>query len=78
MQTVTLNKKGSIEIPKKIRQRMYLNPNTKFIILESEDSLTLKRIYKPQLSDDFEKLVDFGIKFAKEKGITQEDVLKDD
>ncbi len=49
---------------------MYLNPNTKFIIPESVDSLILNRIYKPQLSDDFEKLVDFGIKFAKEKRIT--------
>ncbi|ODS34947.1 MAG: hypothetical protein A7316_04765 [Candidatus Altiarchaeales archaeon WOR_SM1_86-2] len=77
METAVLNKKGGIEIPKKIRQRMQLKPNTEFIVLESADTLTLKRIYKPS-SEDFEKLVGWGTKFAKEKGITHEDVLEDD
>ena len=77
METVILNKKGSIKLPEKIRQRMHLKTDTEFIVLEGADTLTLKRIYKPS-SGDFEKLVDWGTKFAKEKGITPEDVLEDD
>jgi len=77
METVILNKKGNIEIPKEIRQRMRLKSNTEFIVLEGEDSLTLKRIYKPA-SEDFEELVDWGTKFAKERGIKPDDVVKDD
>ena len=75
METVILSKKGSIEIPGKIRQRMRLKESTEFIILEGKDSLTLKRIYKP-VAKDFEDIVDWGTKFAKEKGITPEDVLE--
>jgi len=56
---------------------MRLKESTEFIILEGKDSLTLKRIYKPT-SKDFEDIVDWGTKFAKEKGITPEDVLEDD
>ena len=77
METVILNKKGIIEIPKKIRQRMQLKSNTKFIVLEDKDSLILKRIYDPS-SKEFEELVDWGTRFAKEKGINPEAVLKDD
>jgi len=78
METVILNKKGSIELPRKIRQRMHLKTNTEFIVLGGTDTLTLKRIYKPSFDDDFEKLVDWGTKFAKERGITPDDVLEDD
>ena len=56
---------------------MHLKADTEFIVLEGADSLTLKRIHKPSV-DDFEKLVDWGAKFAAEKGITPEDVLEDD
>jgi len=40
-------------------------------------SIILKKVQYPTI-DDFEELVDWGTKFAKEKGIKEEDALKND
>jgi len=39
--------------------------------------IILKKLQPPTI-DDFEELVDWGVKFAKKKGITLKDILKDD
>lgn len=72
-----LTSKGYVRIPRDIRKSLKLDPNTRFVIFSVDDTLTLKKIETPGI-EDFEELTDWGTKFAKEKGIKEEDVIKND
>jgi len=63
--------KGQVVIPESIRKRLHIIPGTKFATYGKKDIVILKKIKTPTV-EDFEKLVDFGIKFAKEAGIKSE------
>ncbi len=63
--------KGQVVIPEEIRKRLHIIPGTKFAAYGKKDIVILKKINTPT-AEDFERLVDFGIKFAKEKGIKSE------
>ncbi len=63
--------KGQVVIPESIRKRLHIMPGTKFATYGKKDIVILKKIKTPTI-EDFEKLVDFGTKFAKEKGINSE------
>ena len=63
--------KGQVVIPEGIRKKLHIKPGTKFAAYGKKDIVILKKIKTPTV-EDFEKLVDFGIKFAREKGIKSE------
>lgn len=63
--------KGQVVIPQGIRKELNITPGTKFAAYGKKDMVILKKIKTPT-AEDFEKLVDFGTKFAKEKGIKSE------
>ena len=77
MELTKLTPKGYIRIPEDIRGRLKLKPNTSFVIFAVDDTLMLKKIITPSI-EDFEKLVDWGTKFAKKKGIKPEDIVTND
>ena len=60
--------KGQVVIPEGIRKRLRIIPGTKFAAYGKNDIVILRKIKTPT-AEDFEKLVDFGVKFAKERGI---------
>jgi len=72
-----LTPEGCVVIPEDIRRDLGLEANTQFVIFGRDDTLTLKRVESPSV-EDFEKLSEWGTKFAEKKGIKEEDVLKDD
>ena len=63
--------KGQVVIPEGIRKKLHIIPGTKFATYGKNDIVILKKIKTPTV-EDFEKLVDFGTKFAKERGIRSE------
>lgn len=77
VETTTASPKGQVVIPKRLRKQLKIEPGTKFAVYGRKDTLMFKKIEMPTV-EDFEKLVDFGVKFAGRKGIKKEDVLKDD
>ena len=77
IETTTTSPKGQVVIPQSIRDSLGIQPGTKFAVYGKKDTIIFRRISLPT-KEDFEKLVDFGAKFAKEKGISENDVLEDD
>ncbi|MDI6655660.1 MAG: AbrB/MazE/SpoVT family DNA-binding domain-containing protein [Methanobacteriota archaeon] len=77
IETTTASPKGQVVIPQSLRKQLKIEPGTKFAVYGKKDTLIFKKIEMPTV-EDFEKLVDFGVKFARRKGIKEEDVLKDD
>lgn len=77
VEVTTTSPKGQVVIPREIREKLKIGPGTRFAVYGSGDTIIFKRMELPTVKD-FEKLVERGVKFAKEKGIKEEDVLKDD
>jgi AbrB family looped-hinge helix DNA binding protein len=73
----TVSPKGQVVIPNSIREKLNIKSGAKFAVYGREDTIIFKKIEMPSV-DDFEKLVDFGTKFAVKKGIKEKDVLEGD
>ena len=69
--------KGQIVIPSGIRKELGLGIGTSVLVTKMEDFVLLKKINVPDMKKEFQKLTKWGIKFAKEKGIkNEEDVTR--
>ncbi len=73
----TTSPKGQVVIPQRIREKLRIKEGTKFAVYGSGDTIIFKRLELPNVKD-FQRLVDFGTKFAKGKGIKEKEVLEDD
>ncbi len=69
-----MSSKGQIVIPKKIRDKFGIRPGENFAVFGRKDTIILKKVEVPSNLEAFEALVDWGVKFAKEKGIKEEDI----
>jgi antitoxin PrlF len=77
IETTITSPKGQVVIPQSIRQALGIEAGTRFAVYGKDDTIIFRRITLPK-KEDFERLVNFGVKFAKRKRITRRDVLKDD
>ena len=77
VQLTTTSPKGQVVIPQEIREELKIKSGTKFVVYGRGDTIIFKKLEMPTIND-FEKLVNFGTKFAKRKGIKESDVLDDD
>ncbi|MFZ2411767.1 MAG: AbrB/MazE/SpoVT family DNA-binding domain-containing protein [Candidatus Methanoperedens sp.] len=68
-----MSSKGQVVIPKKLREGF--EEGTPFAIVRDKDTILLKQIKLPGIKE-FEKLVEKGVKIAKERGIKEVDVDK--
>ncbi len=66
-----------IVLPGKVGKDLGMKKGTKFILLKKGDSIILKKVEAPTITD-FEKLSKWGVAFAREKGIKEKDVIKSD
>lgn len=69
----SLSSRGQIVIPLKIRQRMKLEEGEKFVVIDANDVLVLKKIEKPSFKG-FDELLKKSNKFAKNKGLTEKEI----
>ncbi len=77
IELTTMSPKGQVVIPQGIRQGLKIKPGAKFAVYGAKDSIIFKKVELPSV-DDFIKLNKWGKDFARKKGITEGDVLKDD
>ena len=71
-----MTSKGQVVIPRELREQAKLKEGEKLLVYGDKETIILKKIVSPV--KEFGKLVSFGKKFAKKKGIKKSDVLKDD
>ncbi|HLC77406.1 MAG TPA: AbrB/MazE/SpoVT family DNA-binding domain-containing protein [archaeon] len=69
----TLSERGQIVIPQDVREKMHLEPGSKFAVFPIEDSIVLKKIEMPSLEKWDDVLKSLRAE-AKKKGITEKDV----
>jgi AbrB family looped-hinge helix DNA binding protein len=68
-----MSTKGQIVIPKAMRELMNIKEGDVFAMFCIRDTILLKHVKIPS-EESFEKLMKEGQEFAKEKGITRDDV----
>jgi antitoxin PrlF len=73
---ITMSSKGQIVIPKNLREQLGIDTGANFAIFGEEDTVVLKKIKVPTAKEAFEKLHNWGVKLAKEKGLKEDDVMK--
>ncbi len=69
---VKVTRKGEVTIPRAIRDRLGIREGDYLVATAIRDLVVLKRISLPS----WEELFTYGERFAEEKGITREDILK--
>lgn len=73
LEVTSMSSRGQVVIPFNIREQLGLRKGEKFIVIGEEDTVVLKKITMPSFQN-FDKLLQKSMLFAKEKGLTKEDV----
>ena len=68
-----LSSKGQIVLPKAIRDFLKIDAGAKFMVFSDGDSVLLKPIAPPDLSE-FNSLMDAAADWAKQVGMTEDDI----
>lgn len=68
-----IGERGQVVIPLAFRERMKIAKGEKFMIVEQNDSLILKRISLPS-KEEIKELLDKTRERARNSGLTEEDV----
>ena len=71
--TTRLSSKGQVVIPEEIREQLHLEPGTRFIVLGESDTVILKTITPPDMSE-FDSIIQKARDQAAEAGMTISDV----
>jgi len=71
--TTKLSSKGQVVIPEEIRQRLGLQPGTRFLVLAEDDVVVLKTVTLPS-SESFQALVRQAREAAALAGMTETDI----
>ena len=68
-----ISSKGQVVIPSKIREELDLEEGTRLVVTRIDNIVLLKKIQIENLKEEFKILTKKGEKFAKEKGISNEE-----
>jgi len=68
-----LSSKGQVVIPGDVRTSMGLSVGTKFIVMGDKDTIILKRVGRPSLSE-VNHILKEGQKYARRAGLKKPDV----
>ncbi|MBQ6745386.1 MAG: AbrB/MazE/SpoVT family DNA-binding domain-containing protein [Acidaminococcaceae bacterium] len=68
-----LSSKGQVVLPKLIRDSMRIGPGARLIVISDGSSIILKPVPMPDISE-FQHLMDAASAWAKEVGMTEEDI----
>jgi AbrB family looped-hinge helix DNA binding protein len=72
MSLVKVTRKGQVTIPQETREKLGIREGDYLVATEVKDLVILRKMSLPS----WDELFDYGQKFAVERGITREDVLK--
>ncbi len=68
-----LSSRGQVVLPKAIRDKLSLTPGSRLMVFSDGDNILLKPIKQPDISE-FSSLVEETRKWAKDVGMTEEDI----
>lgn len=71
--TTRMSSKGQVVIPEAIRKRLNLNEGAQFVVIGEADTIILKAITLPDLSQ-FDALIQKARQQAKAAGLKQKDI----
>ncbi|MEW6203630.1 MAG: AbrB/MazE/SpoVT family DNA-binding domain-containing protein [bacterium] len=71
-----MSSRGQIVVPSQIREKLHLTVGDTFAVYNTEDAIVLKKIQVPSAEEAFEKLNQWGVRLAKERGWKEKDVVK--
>ncbi|MBR0234401.1 MAG: AbrB/MazE/SpoVT family DNA-binding domain-containing protein, partial [Synergistaceae bacterium] len=69
----TVSSKGQVVIPKTIREQLNLESGRPLVVFSDGSNILLKPIPRPDISE-FRALMDATAAWAKEVGLTEEDI----
>lgn len=71
--TTKLSSRGQVVIPEEVRERLGLKEGAEFVVVGDNDTVVLKRIQAPNLSE-FNTLLSRARKAAKKAGLRRQDI----
>ncbi|MBR5944680.1 MAG: AbrB/MazE/SpoVT family DNA-binding domain-containing protein, partial [Lachnospiraceae bacterium] len=72
-EVTSVSSKGQVVLPKTIREKLSLDAGSKLIVVTDGANILLKPIIAPTLNE-FEELMKESQKWAKEVGMTEDDI----
>lgn len=72
-ETTKVSSRGQVVIPRSVRDKVDLKEGEVLVVFGEGDTIVLKRVQVPD-EEELKQLLDWGASFAKEQGITREDV----
>ncbi len=69
-----VSSKGQIVIPQGVREEVGLKEGETLAVMGKEDTILLKRVALPSPKESFAKLHQWGVDFAKKKGIKETEI----
>jgi AbrB family looped-hinge helix DNA binding protein len=74
----TISAKGQVVIPQALRERLKLEPKTKLLVYGEEDTVIMKKLYLPNLREEWERIRQIIEDRNKRYGsLTEDDVKKE-
>jgi AbrB family looped-hinge helix DNA binding protein len=74
----TVSAKGQVVIPQALRERLRLEPKTKLLVYGEEDTVIMKKLYLPNLREEWERIRQIIDDRNKRYGsLTEDDVKKE-
>jgi AbrB family looped-hinge helix DNA binding protein len=71
--TTKMSSKGQVVIPEDIRKRLGLEPGAQFVVIGDDDTVILKMITAPDMSQ-FDELISRARKQARRTGLNRSDI----
>lgn len=67
-----MSSKGQVVIPQQVREKLCLKEGETFAVIGGDDMILLRRVATPSPKDLFEDLHAWGVRFAREKGLSED------
>lgn len=77
-EVTTVSSKGQVVIPQTLREKLKLKPKTKLLIYGADDTIIMKKLYLPDLREEWERIRQIVAERDRKYGpLTEEDVKKE-
>ena len=70
-----VSSRGQVVLPKNVRDSLALVPGAKLMVLSDGESILLKPIKKPDISE-FRDMMNIAAEWAREAGMTEDDITE--
>jgi len=77
-EVTTVSSKGQVVIPQTLREKLKLKPKTKLLIYGVDDTIIMKKLYLPDLGEEWERIRQIVAERDRKYGpLSEEDVKKE-